>query len=86
MTRKTVVIPMHRKKKLGSNAERSRGRYLTSIEATQFALEQAVKRIVALEKQCDGLAKLDKEKDIRTNLQGLELKRLRERVERMDGE
>jgi hypothetical protein len=79
--RKTVVIPMVRKKQ-----HHGRNPFVTQLEATQFALERAVKRISALEKQCDGLAKLDKQKDIRINQLGLEMKRLREVVERRESE
>jgi hypothetical protein len=81
MSRKTVVIPMHSKKK-----HHGKNPFAVSLEATQFALEQAVKEIVALQKQCDGLAKLAKEQDIQLNFQSGAIKRLRERVERMDGE
>ena len=86
MTRKTVIIPMVKKKKLGTIAERTKGKPLSAMEVTNFALEQAVKRIAALEKQTDGLAQLDKQKDIVLNGMALTIKRLRDRVERMDAE
>jgi hypothetical protein len=81
MTRKTVVIPMTRKKK-----HHGRNPFVASMEATQYALERAVKRIGALETQCDGLAKLDKQKDIIISHQAIQIKRLQERVEGMDSE
>jgi hypothetical protein len=79
-------FPQLKKQKLGTNASRAKGKSVTPLTSTQFALEQAVKRIVALEKQCDGLAKLDKQKDIDINFLRARLKRLEDRVTRRDRE
>jgi hypothetical protein len=79
-------FPQLKKQKLGSNASRSKGKSVTPLSTTQFALEQAVKRIGALETQCDALAKLDKKKDIRINLLTIRLKRMEDRVMRRDAE
>lgn len=86
MTRKTVVIPMHRKKKLDTNTSVGCDDLRLELEATQFAVERAIKQFAAVKRQCDALAEFTKEQDIRINLQGLEVKRLRERIERMDAE
>jgi hypothetical protein len=53
--------------------------FAASLEATQFALEQSVKRVGALEKQNDGLAKLNKQLEIRVNETDLKLSRFAER-------
>jgi hypothetical protein len=84
--RETVVIPMQGKKKLGTVAKRSKGKFGTSLDATQFALERAVKRIAALEKQADGLARLSKDQEIETNKLQLRIKRLEERERGRDYE
>ena len=84
--RETHVLPMVRRKKLGSGADRSKGIFLTSLRATQFALERAVKDIATLKTQFDGLAKLNKEMEIAINRLGLQLNRLRDRLERSDAE
>ena len=74
------------KPKLGTIASRTKGKTLTPLETTQFALEQAIKRIAALEAQGDGLARLDKKKDIRINHLALKLRQLEERAYRGDSE
>ena len=59
---------------------------LSLLGATQFALERAVKRIAALEKQCDGLAKFDKEKDIAISLMQVRMRRFEKRLYGGDSE
>ena len=81
--RETIVIPMP---KTARNADGIKGRFIAALEATQFAVETAVKRIVALEKQNDGLAKLSKDQEIETSHLRLRVKRLEERERRRDDE
>jgi hypothetical protein len=52
--------------------------FAASLKATQFALEQSVKRVGALEKQNDGLAKLCKILEIHNNETNLKLSRFAE--------
>ena len=70
MTRKTIE-PWKKKKPRKA---------LTPLTTTQFVLERVVKRVEALEKQCDGLAKLDKEKDIAISLMQVQLKRFEKKL------
>ncbi|HEX3747619.1 MAG TPA: hypothetical protein VHW09_26975 [Bryobacteraceae bacterium] len=60
--------------------------FATSLESTQFALEQLLKRFCKLETAHNANGKELKEARIQLNLQGMEIKRLRERVERRDAE
>ncbi len=79
-----MIIPMAKKR--GAPKGNSNYNYPGELRATQFALEQAVKCIRALEKQQDGLAKLDKLKDITIQALTNRLKRLEDRVTRTDSE
>ena len=85
---KTLSFPITKKKrkKLESIAARTKGINMSEVRAFQFALEQVVKRIGALEKQCDGLAKLEKQKDIDINHIEVRLKRFEKRLYRKDEE
>jgi len=69
----------YRTRSLGTIAARTKGKPLSALQVMNFALEQAVKRIVALEKQNDGLAKLNKAFEIRLNETDLKLSRFAER-------
>ena len=53
--------------------------YRVSLSSTQFALEQVMRRIAALEKQNDGLAKLNKDFEIRMNEAAIKQGRINER-------
>jgi hypothetical protein len=87
MKRREILSFPVKKKKLGTVAERSKGKpSLTPLSITQYAIERAVRRIEALEKQCDGLAKLDKAREIEINYLRLQMKRFEERIEGMDSE
>jgi hypothetical protein len=67
-------MTQRRSRKLGTIAERAKGKRLTEVAGLQFALEQAMKRIGALEKQADGLALLDKQREIQANKDRLRIK------------
>jgi hypothetical protein len=69
----------YRSRSLGTIASRTKGKPLSAMEVMNFALEQAVKRIAALEKQNDALAKLNKAFEIRLNGTDLKLSRFAER-------
>lgn len=74
-------MTQRRSRNLGPNHKRAKSKRLTSQETTQFALEQAIKKISALEKQFDGLAKLDKQREIQANKDRIANRDLDRRVE-----
>jgi len=84
MTRKEIIIPMTKKR--GAPKGNGNHGFPHELRSTQFALEEAVKCIRVLEKQQDGLAKLDKLKDISHQALMNRVKRLEDRVTRMDSE
>lgn len=80
-----VIIPIPKKKRGALSGNRNQS-YPAELRATQFAQEEMAKDIAALKKQCDALAKLDKEKDIIINALMNQLKRLENRVNRSDAD
>lgn len=69
-------MTQRRSRNLGTIAERAKGKSTGEITMLQFALEQAMKRIGALEKQADGLAFLDKQREIQANKDRIRIKHL----------
>jgi DNA-binding response OmpR family regulator len=71
---------------LGTIAARTKGRHISEIELMQFSLEQQARRLSKLEAAHNANDKELKDLQIQNNLKDLQIKRLRERLERRDSE
>ena len=84
MKNETLTFPA--KKKLGTIADRTKGKPLPEIGVTQWALEQIQRTLEKLVAANNAQGRELKAAQIQLNLQEMTIKRLRERMERRDGE